>query len=55
MSKNITIRTRNDIEQTKEYVVKGTDGWNLVTNDPVIAKQESQKSQRNYGEHSVFY
>lgn len=50
----ITIRTRNDIDQTKEYVVAGTDGWNLVTNDPAIAAREAAKTVRDYGRDAVY-
>lgn len=51
----LTTRKRNNIEQTTEYVVKGTDGWNLVTNNPSLAIQESQKEHRDYSKNAVFY
>lgn len=52
---NIEIRIRKDINQTKEYVVKGTNGWNLVTNDPAIVRKEAMKKNRNYGEQTIHY
>ncbi len=49
--KNVAERTDNT--GRTEYVVKGTDGWNLVTHDRQIAQHESQKTSRDYGDGRI--
>lgn len=53
--KHVTVRRSKDLRQREEYVVQGTDGWKLVTNDPAIAAEESRKQVRNYGENRIHY
>lgn len=46
---NMIVRKSEKLFGGREYVVKGTDGWNLVTNNPKIARQEAKKTRREFG------
>lgn len=55
MSKdNNLVTQRKDSDNKIKYVVKGTDGWNLVTNSKAVAEKEAQGS-RKFGSNRVHY
>lgn len=35
------------------YKVKGSDGWNLVTNDRNLARKEAESAPKAYGEGRI--
>lgn len=49
------ISIRKSIVDGDKFVVKGTDGWSLITNDEQFAREEARKHTRNYGENRITY
>ncbi len=48
---DVKVTTNNN--GSKEYEIKGDDGWSFVTNSESIARRESESSNRNYGSSRV--
>lgn len=55
MSEMNNVETHKENDGRTRYTVQGTDGWKLITHDADIAKRESMKQERNYGNNRVAY